>query len=288
MKVLSLIEPLIINLEEVSRILVSLQREKNFSIDYKGNHHPITSADILVNDFLKEKLGSLFPEAYYLSEESKSEEKRFAYDYLWIVDPIDGTREFMNHTSEYAVSVGLVYRNEAILGAVALPAEGWIFLGVQGKLLDSEPFLIKYNYFEKMQETIKSFNYFNKELDQAKILVSKTEFKKHGFSQFSSSWNIFPTGSVARKLAKVAIQEGDLLISLVPKNEWDICGGVALLKAVGQVALSKVHLLEKEFSEVLFNKPNLVSYGLVAGNRYLVEKYLEFHETHQVLIFDSY
>ncbi|GIX41101.1 MAG: hypothetical protein KatS3mg129_0834 [Leptospiraceae bacterium] len=131
------------------------------------------------------------------------------------------------------------------------------------------------------------FQYKPKELEEAKILVSNTEYKKKRFENFPKNWHIEPTGSVARKLAMIAIGKGDLLISLVPKNEWDICGGIALIYASKQIA-STLEQVNDEFKPITFNKPNLESIGLVAGNPFLVKEYLKFHKKHKISVYYQY
>lgn len=276
-------------LYQLSEKILSIQKNKEFHVDYKdlNKKDPLTTADIYSHNYLKKELKKILPEGYILSEESFDDKKRLKYDWIWIIDPIDGTRDFANNEPTYSISIGLLYKNQPIIGAVSMPAERYMVLGLNLKNKDHKPFLY-IHYFDKPEkEYLYEFSYKQKSLNEAKILVSNTEYKKNRFKEFPKNWQLYPTGSVARKLAMVAIGKGDLLVSLVPKNEWDICGGIALIYASNQIATT----LEKEnntFKPIIFNKKNLQSIGLVCGNPYLVNDYLEFHNKNQIKVFNYY
>lgn len=271
-------------LYELSYKISEIQKQGSYDLSYKDpdKKDPLTSADLYANEYLKKNLKKLIPESWILSEETTDNLNRLKQEYIWIIDPIDGTRDFINKKTSYAISVGLVHKNKPVLGVVSMPAENYLVLGVNYQSKDQEPFILIYNFNTNQKEIIFKFEYKKKSLDIAKILVSESEYKKNRFHQFPKHWHVEPTGSVARKLAMVAINKGDLLISLVPKNEWDICGGIALIYASQQIAYTLETDEKGSFLIPSFNKKILTSIGLVAGNLYLVQDYLEFHKQHQI------
>ncbi len=285
-----LIDELCSILYELSLEISLIQKKGTFKLDYKDyeKKDPITSADLYSNSFLKKNLMKLLPQSCILSEETTDNLNRLSHEFVWIIDPIDGTKDFINKKTSYAISVGLVYKNKPILGVVSMPGENFLVLGLNYKDKDYNPFLLIYRFSINQKEVYYNFEYEKKTLENAKILVSESEYKKNKFSQFPQNWHIEPTGSVARKLAMVAINDGDLLISLVPKNEWDICGGIALIYASQKIA----YTLEKDekgsFLSHSFNKKILTSMGLVAGNPDLVHEYLEFHKKNQIKTYSEY
>lgn len=277
-------------LVEISQNIHKIQKKGTFELRYKDQEKtdPLTSADLYVNEFLKKNLKKLIPSAGILSEETQDDLNRLKKEFVWIIDPIDGTRDFINQKTSYAISVGLVYRNTPILGAVSMPGEHFLVLGMNYKNKDYHPYLLVYHFDRNQKEIHDKFEYPKKSLNSAKILVSESEYNKNRFSQFPKDWHIIPTGSVARKLAMVALKQGDLLISLVPKNEWDICGGIALIYASQQIAGTLEEDQTQSFLSLSFNKKVVTSIGLVAGNPYLVQEYLEFHKKNHIKTYKEY
>jgi myo-inositol-1(or 4)-monophosphatase len=123
-----LIDKVIDIVREASRLF----GEKNFVITSKGDAaNNVTSVDLSVQAFIKERLEPLLDSSGFIGEESEDQE--YHYDYLWIVDPIDGTANFIRDLSCSAISVGLVKDNEAILGVVYNPYRDEMFYAEKGK-----------------------------------------------------------------------------------------------------------------------------------------------------------
>jgi 3'(2'), 5'-bisphosphate nucleotidase len=99
----------------------------------KSDASPVTEADHAANALIVGSLASLFPADAILSEESRDSERRFRTPRVWIVDPLDGTREFLAQNGEFAVMIGLVEAGEPVLGVVHLPARGVTYGAVRGR-----------------------------------------------------------------------------------------------------------------------------------------------------------
>src|SRR5690242_16441567 len=89
-------------------ILERYFRDRTFKIDQKGKDNPVTDADLEADDKLKEMLREGFPEYGWLSEETADSAERLKYERVWIVDPLDGTKEFIKGVPEFVVAIGLV------------------------------------------------------------------------------------------------------------------------------------------------------------------------------------
>ncbi|MFN3604020.1 MAG: 3'(2'),5'-bisphosphate nucleotidase CysQ [Leptonema sp. (in: bacteria)] len=269
-----------------------IQKEESFDVSYKDikSKDPLTSADLYANEFLKELLKKEIPESLIVSEESPLTNERFSCETVWMIDPIDGTRDFIAKKNTFSISVGLLYKNHPLFGIVSMPAENYLVYGYNHPENKKENYLckIEFSNSKPLKKQIKSeFHYETKELEEAKILVSESEKNKNKLKQLPKTWNLVPTGSVARKLALIAWGEADLMISLNPKNEWDVCAGIALIYGSNQIA-STLEYTNGVFKQYFFNKENLNSLGLVAGNPHLVEKYLIFHKNNKIQVFNSY
>ena len=85
-------------------------------IKHKSVNNPVTKADLAANEIIKKILISKYPNFGWLSEETKDSEHRLNNEYVWIIDPIDGTKEFIEGISNFAISIGLVKNHKPILG----------------------------------------------------------------------------------------------------------------------------------------------------------------------------
>src|SRR5687767_8747751 len=109
------------SIREAGKALLTLQK-RDIAIHTKCNNDIITNGDLLVNAILKKQLLQLFPDYGWLSEESVDDEKRLHSEKTWIIDPIDGTKEFASGIPEYAISAALVEEGQPILASVYNPA----------------------------------------------------------------------------------------------------------------------------------------------------------------------
>ena len=188
--------------------------------EYKSGHDPVTEADRAVDAALRKEL--LRDGEGWLSEESADDFLRLKRNRVWIVDPLDGTREFVEGIPEFCTSVALVEDGRAVAGGICNPATNEVFLGS----LDSG---VTYNGKAAHASTRQS-------LAGATILASRSETKRGEWKRFgAANFTVRPMGSVAYKLALVAAGLADATFTLVPKHEWDVAGGAALVESGGGV-----------------------------------------------------
>jgi myo-inositol-1(or 4)-monophosphatase len=212
---------------------------------------PVTEADLLVNRVLRQVL--LQDGEGWLSEESVDDFRRLNRHRVWVVDPLDGTREFVAGVPEWCVSVGLVENRRAIAGGICNPATGETFLGS----LDTG---VTYN-----GETV----WASKKMDLARALVlaSRSEVERGEWKPFQDTRLVIrPVGSVAYKLALVSAGLAEATWTLTPKNEWDIAAGVALVEAAGGFVRTLAD------SSLTFNNEMTLVSGLLAGGPHLREQ----------------
>ena len=179
---------------------------------------PVTSADRMIDDLLRRML-PLDGEGW-LSEETADDRARLSRKRVWVVDPLDGTQEFLDGVPEFAVSIALVDDGQPVAGGVANPATGEIFLGAVGAG-------VTYNG-RRVRVTGRSG------IDGAVVLASRSECARGEWERcHGRPFTIRRVGSVAYKLALVAAGLADATWTVVPKHEWDVAGGVALVLAAG-------------------------------------------------------
>jgi myo-inositol-1(or 4)-monophosphatase len=179
---------------------------------------PVTEADRVLNRVLHEQL--VRDGEGWLSEESVDDLSRLQQRRVWVVDPLDGTREFVEGIAEWSISVALVEDGRAIAGGICNPATREMFIG-------SKETGLSYNGKEARVSSRKS-------LAGATVLASRSEMNRGEWAPFrGSGFVIRPVGSVAYKLGLVAAGLADATWTLKPKNEWDVAAGVALVEAAG-------------------------------------------------------
>jgi myo-inositol-1(or 4)-monophosphatase len=214
----------------------------------KGGGDPVTEADHAVDAALKELLPS--GDDGWLSEETADDPIRLEKRRVWVVDPLDGTREFVQGIPEWCCSVGLVEDGRAVAGGICNPATHETVIGSIGGG-------VTYNGEPARVSTRDS-------LAGAVVLGSRSEVKRGEWDRFEDApFEMTPMGSVAYKLGLVAAGRADVTWTLVPKHEWDIAAGVALVHAAG----GKTYTLDRR--EPVFNRPKPKVTGLVAVPRSL-------------------
>jgi len=220
--------------------------EKGFDTAYKENKDPVTTADLEADRILKEGLLKYFPQTGWLSEETRDDPMRLGKKQVWIVDPIDGTKEFVSGIPEYSVSVALAENGFPVLATVYNPATEELFSAAKGKgaWLNGEPIEADHPLG-----------------NLPVLLASRSEIQRGEFIPFEPFAEIRPCGSIAYKLALVAVGFADATLSLGPKNEWDIAAGVLLMaEAGGEVS----DITGKSF---LFNKRSTLVDGIVGATK---------------------
>lgn len=203
---------------EAARAVFSRFTAGAIDAEYKIGHDPVTEADRAVDAVLRKEL--LREDEGWLSEESVDDFSRLEKRRVWVVDPLDGTREFVAGIPEFCVSVAMVEDGRPVAGGICNPATDEIFLGAVGSGVTRNG--------KPVQASRRS------KLDGALVLASRSEVKRGEWKKFeSSNFKIRPMGSVAYKLALVSAGLADLTFTLVPKHEWDVAAGVALVESAG-------------------------------------------------------
>ncbi len=227
--------------------------------EYKAGHDPVTEADRALDAVLRKAL--LQEGEGWLSEESVDDPIRLQRSRVWVVDPLDGTREFVTGIPEFCASIGFVENGRPVAGGIFNPATDETFLGA----IDSG---VTYNgkVAKPSQRTT---------LDGALILASRSEVKRGEWKVFENNvFKIRPMGSVAYKLALVSAGLADITFTLTPKHEWDVVGGVALV----QSACGFVSTLDK--TALTANRRDPLLSGLLASGPFLKEPLLALVEPH--------
>lgn len=209
----------------------------------KSGGDPVTEADEKVDELLR----TILPEAGegWLSEETADSPDRLDKERVWVVDPLDGTREFVDGIPEWCVSIGLVEDGVAVAGGI-------LNLVMDQRVLGSLETGVTLNGETAAVRPVTR-------LDGAEVLASRSEVRRGEWDEFQDGPIVVrPMGSVAYKMALVAAGLADATWTLTPKNEWDIAAGAALVVAGGGV------VTYPDGSDPSFNNPDPLVPGLIA------------------------
>jgi myo-inositol-1(or 4)-monophosphatase len=235
---------------EAGSIIMGLFKGR-FEVTEKGKNNPVTTADLNANRKIRELIQSAFPDDGWLSEEDKDNDHRLGVRRAWVVDPIDGTKEFIEGVPQFAISIGLVVDGQPRAAVVYNPAEKLLYKAVagQGAYLNEQ----------RIQVSGRS------EVDGALLLVSRSEPQKK-FKVFVEQCAIQPIGSIAFRLAKIAGGEGDGTLTFRSIHDWDICGGVLIVTEAGGA------VVDGRGNPFVFNRHDTRHLGVIAANAILTRR----------------
>ncbi len=232
--------------EQAGEAIMSVYRQADLGTTYKEDQSPLTQADLAAHHLIIDGLKALTPEIPALSEESKmiSYETRREWEPYWLIDPLDGTKEFVKRNKEFSVNIALIQNHKPVLGVVLAPALGLTYSAVKGC-----------GSFRKEPETapvqISVSDYRNRIM---KIAVSRS----HGspalaaFLQKIQPHELVEMGS-SLKLCLVAEGAVDLYPRLGPTMEWDTAAAHVIVTEAGGSVTDRVG------ESLCYNKENLLN-----------------------------
>ena len=251
--------------KEAGEIAMEYYRS-SYDVREKSPNNLVTTADLMANHRIREIIYHTFPDDGWLSEETEDSSDRLTKSRVWIVDPIDGTEEFIAGIPEFAISIALVVEGTPVIGVLYNPATAELFYAYTGggAFCNGTPICCS----------------SCRTLKQASMLVSQSEHRKGlltGLIPLVAE--IQYIGSVTYKLAKLAAGTGDLYVTVRPKNEWDFCAGDLILREAGGV------VWDKAGQTIKYNKRGVKQpTGLFAGNPTLVKQLINRYSSKPIYI----
>jgi myo-inositol-1(or 4)-monophosphatase len=186
-------------------------------VRYKGANSPVTDADEAVDAALRDELPQ--GDEGWLSEESRDTQERLDHRRVWIVDPLDGTREFLEGGAQWTISIGLAEDGEAVAGGVYNPTTEEMFLGARETGVTRNG----------MPVTVSPCA----SLDGAVVLANQWALRRRRAELLRAPFRVDVVNAMAYTLALIAAGRADATWSRSPKAEWDTAAGTALILAAG-------------------------------------------------------
>lgn len=251
-----------IDVEDVYKIAVEAGNaimqvyETAFAIESKEDKSPLTEADKQSHNIIEKGLLSLYPDVPVLSEESKfidysirKEWKRF-----WLVDPLDGTKEFIKRNGDFTVNIALIEEGKSVLGIVYIPVSKVGYIGISGegafKIVDGDTEFLKpvTDASATLVRVVASRSHLSAEtesfVNQLKEKGKAVEFLSRGSSL---------------KLCMIAESSADVYPRFAPTMEWDTAAAQAVVEAAGRKVLAYPELVP-----LVYNKENLLNPWFIA------------------------
>ncbi len=254
---LSHLLPEVINIARASgQLILDIYEKGDFEEFTKSDDTPVTSADLAAHKLIMEKLSQLTPDIPILSEEDAdiALEQREKWERYWLVDPLDGTQEFIARSGDFATIIALVENNRPVMGVVYGPVSGVTYYAYEGKGAWKIP---------DMDESIRISTLKHEEKQPIAIAISRRQDINNITCCMSPEWNydLVPLGSAALKACLVAEGAVDCYLRLGPTGEWDTAATQCIVQeAGGRILSTELEPLSYNERESLEN-PNFIVLG---------------------------
>jgi 3'(2'), 5'-bisphosphate nucleotidase len=243
--------PNVIHAAEIAcQEILSVYESGNFQAELKGDDSPLTLADKQAHDAITDILQS--SDLPILSEEGKEIPygERKSWEYFWLVDPLDGTKEFLKRNGEFTVNIALIHKNAPVLGVVAAPVTGDLFYGFNN------------NAFLRRKGVERRLNHRGRiDMKQSglRVAASRSHMNEEtqNFVTALDKPSLINSGS-SLKFMLIAEGAADVYPRFAPTMEWDTAAAHAIINAVGLKVLQ-----QGSTEELVYNKEDLVNPGFV-------------------------
>jgi 3'(2'),5'-bisphosphate nucleotidase len=227
---------------------------KPFTAKMKKDRSPVTKADLVANDLICKKLHELNPKVQIISEEGNKKLDKRA-DIFWLVDPLDGTKEFIKKNGEFTVNIALVKNGRPIYGVIYLPTKREIFYTL-GKSSYSSKINKKNQYQSKKKIKVK----VRKQLKDKVLLLSRSHSRNTELSKRHFRTNKVKFSGSSIKFCLIANGVGNTYPRPGTTMEWDTAAGHAILNAAG----GSVKTLDRKvlkYGKKGFKNPSFIARG---------------------------
>ncbi len=225
--------------QRAAEAILDIYHGRAFQVEMKDNKSPLTSADKKANDIIVKTLSETFPDYALLSEESQDDRRRLANKWCWIVDPLDGTKEFIKRNGEFTVNIALSYENRAVLGVIYVPVTHEMYYAVKGQgayhVKNHHACRIYVSERKKDIRLVMSRSHASEQLQRVIDKNAITDIKKSGSSL---------------KGCLVAQGAAEIYYRFNPTMEWDTAAMQCIAEEAGGI------FRQLDDSEMLYNREN--------------------------------
>ncbi|MCH5342823.1 MAG: 3'(2'),5'-bisphosphate nucleotidase CysQ [Acetatifactor sp.] len=216
--------------------------EGGFEIEYKADASPLTKADRVSHCIIVDALKEKYPRFAILSEEEKDNKTRLDNDYCFIIDPLDGTKEFIKRNGEFTVNIALAYKHKSVLGVIYVPVTGELYYAAAGRG----------GWLKEENGTVKKLQVSDiTEHDKVRLVMSSSHpckemeelIEKNNFTNFVKMGSSLKGCLIAKGDAEIYYRHN-------PTMEWDTAAMQCIVEEAGAV------FRQMDDSEMLYNREN--------------------------------
>jgi 3'(2'), 5'-bisphosphate nucleotidase len=245
-------------ISEAAKAVLEIYNNSHNTIT-KDDGSPLTQADLISNKIITDFLSTNFNYPI-LSEETEDDLARLEADKVWIVDPLDGTKEFIARNGEFTINIALVEKQRPILGVISVPAKNTIYYAVKGQGA----------YMRKDNKDIPITCSQIKNLKDARLTVSRSHLNPQLKEVLQQHITDFIVKGSAVKYCAIAANEADASLRKTPLMEWDICAADCILTEAGGL------ITDFTGKKICYNQTHTKQeHGIVASNDLLHPLLLE-------------
>lgn len=239
-------------IEIASQLILQIYIGNNFFVENKNDKSPLTIADKKSNEFICNSLKNIYPHIPIISEENLNEEydKRKNYKFAWLIDPLDGTKEFISKNGEFTVNIGLIYDGMPVAGFVTIPVKGLTYYALKNEGAWMREVGGSWVSLEDIRES------FDKKRKKIRVIASRSHLSEETkeFVDKLGEVDMINVGS-SIKILWVAENRADIYPRISPCMEWDTCAAHAILLEVGGSIKKYPDLID----ELTYNKESLLN-----------------------------
>lgn len=229
---------------KASERILAIYGQADFHVETKSDHSPLTLADKASHEIIRQELRRLYPEIPLLSEEGKSVpyQTRKQWPLFWLVDPLDGTKEFIHRNGEFTVNIALIEQQLPVLGVMAAPVLDTLYYGRKGA-----------GAFKQTGNGPPVEMRINQDVQNGLVAVKSRSHASHEEETFFSRYPVSDSISVgsALKFCMVAEGKAHLYYRNGPTWEWDTAAGHVIAACAGasvyNLKYNKENLLNSQF-----------------------------------------
>jgi 3'(2'), 5'-bisphosphate nucleotidase len=221
---------------ELLTVFYNNHLQSSINIETKDDQSPVTAADMASHAFIESALQALTPDIPVLSEESADVSERRQWERFWLVDPLDGTREFIKKTGEFTVNIALVEAGQVLLGVIGVPLKQQVYAASHNLASHvNQPKMAYRVDHDGSQHPLSAYRVLDKKLNTAMSRNSSRPQYAEYQNQLTLAGFEFDTinAGSANKFCLMVDGDIDLYPRLHPTSEWDTASGQCLLEVVG-------------------------------------------------------
>ena len=243
-----------------AQIIMDIYNNNSAKVTIKEDDSPVTQADIAADKLITNILKHNYPTYAFLTEESSDDKSRLTNDYVWVVDPIDGTKDFIKRTGEFTINIALVYKRRPVVGVVAIPAKNEMYFASEGN-----------GAYYQVNERIEKIHVNN---DNSNLIAFRSRFhygdtEKNYYESHNDIVSEVVTVGSSIKACHIAHGLAHVYAKLTNgTKEWDIAASDIIVKEAGGI------FVKPNGSQILYNRDDVYNReGFIVMNK-LHEKLL--------------